>query len=729
MESGAIRYRPGVVIAFALTLGLIVAGGVLAWLNVRAQDRSAAVVIRAHRVLGVLNQIETTMTDAETGQRGYLLAGDENFLEPYLSATGQGAVPVIQRPPVSTLLAAAHALPLPNGTERDLLRRIDGLIKAKLEELQKTIDLRRAGHADQALAIVREGRGKRSMDALRATLVKLRDEERQQLEASDALRQQAAQRAYLSSIASCVVALCAILLLATSVRRTQLGLMRQEEQFQTLANNISQHAWTASSDGRFEWFNQRWQEYTGLIGGDLDVQWAQASSHPAHRERVERGLRQALASGQAWEDTFPLRARDGGWHWFLVRALPIRAADGAVQRWFGTNTNIDEHLRLEDALKEANRRKDEFIATLAHELRNPLAPIQAGLELMRISPAFPLPLSRTREIMSRQMASLVRMIDDLLDVSRISTGKIELQCRRVAVRGLVDSALETHRARIEQAGHRLELGLPSDPLTVDGDPVRLTQVLGNLIDNAAKYTPKGGRIRVEAERDGRDVVIRVIDSGIGIVPEMQAQVFDMFAQAPGAQDMRQGGVGIGLAIARQLAQMHGGTLSAHSAGPGEGSTFLLRLPLAQDEPAPASTPAPAPEPAQQPAAGPRRILVLDDNVDAAQTLGNLLGMAGHTVQLAHRGQEAIDLAERFAPDLAFLDIGLPDMSGYDVARALRARPLLRDTYLVALTGWGAAADRLRSQEAGIDLHLTKPVSLDALAAALPGLALPVRQEV
>jgi PAS domain S-box-containing protein len=505
--------------------------------------------------------------------------------------------------------------------------------------------------------------------------------------------------------------------------------MRQEEQFQTLANNISQQAWTASSDGRFEWFNQRWQEYTGLIGGDLDVQWAQASSHPAHRERVERGLRQALASGQAWEDTFPLRARDGGWHWFLVRALPIRSADGAVQRWFGTNTNIDEHLRLEDALKEANRRKDEFIATLAHELRNPLAPIQAGLELMRISPAFPLPLSRTREIMSRQMASLVRMIDDLLDVSRISTGKIELQCRRVAVRGLVDSALETHRARIEQAGHRLELGLPSDPLTVDGDPVRLTQVLGNLLDNAAKYTPKGGRIRVEAERDGRDVVIRVIDSGIGIAPEMQAQVFDMFAQAPGAQDMRQGGVGIGLAIARQLAQMHGGTLSAHSAGLGEGSTFLLRLPLAQDEPAPASTPAPAPEPAQQPAAGPRRILVLDDNVDAAQTLGNLLGMAGHTVQLAHSGQEAIDLAERFAPDLAFLDIGLPDMSGYDVARALRARPLLRDTYLVALTGWGAAADRLRSQEAGIDLHLTKPVSLDALAAALPGLALPVRQEV
>jgi PAS domain S-box-containing protein len=723
MESGTIRYRPGFVIAFALTLGLIVASGVVAWLNARAQDRTAAVVIRVHRVLGVLNQIETTMTDAETGQRGYLLTGDEHFLEPYLSATGQGAVPVIERQAISTLLAAAHDPTLSNDTERELLRRIDGLVQAKLEELQQTINLRRAGHADQALAIVREGRGKRSMDALRATLVRLRDEEGRRLQESEAMRKQAVQRAYLSSIGGCVVALCAILLLAAKVRRAQLGLMRQEEQFQTLANNISQQAWTASSDGRFEWFNHRWQEYTGLLGGDLDVQWRQAASHPAHRERVEQGLRQAVASGRAWEDTFPLRARDGSWHWFLVRALPIRGPDGAVLRWFGTNTDIDEHLRLEDALKEANRRKDEFIATLAHELRNPLAPIQAGLELMRISPSFPVLLTRTREIMSRQMASLVRMIDDLLDVSRISTGKIELQRRRVAVRDLIDSALETQRAYIEQLGHTLSLSLPQEALTVDGDPVRLIQVLGNLLDNAAKYTPEGGSIRVEAERDGRDVVIRVIDTGIGIVPDMQTQVFDMFAQAPGGQEMRQGGVGIGLAIARQLVQMHGGTLGAHSDGLGEGSTFTLRLPLAQGGPAPASTPAPA----QQPAAGPRRILVLDDNVDAAHTLGSLLGLAGHTVQLAHSGQEAIDQAARFVPDLAFLDIGLPDMSGYDVARALRAHPALDATYLVALTGWGAAADRLRSKEAGIDLHLTKPVSLDALATALPGLALPVKQ--
>jgi CheY-like chemotaxis protein len=293
----------------------------------------------------------------------------------------------------------------------------------------------------------------------------------------------------------------------------------------------------------------------------------------------------------------------------------------------------------------------------------------------------------------------------------------------VAVRDLIDSALETQRAYIEQLGHTLSLSLPQEALTVDGDPVRLTQVLGNLLDNAAKYTPEGGSIRVEAERDGRDVVIRVIDTGIGIVPDMQTQVFDMFAQAPGGQEMRQGGVGIGLAIARQLVQMHGGTLGAHSDGLGEGSTFTLRLPLAQGGPAPASTPAPA----QQPAAGPRRILVLDDNVDAAHTLGSLLGLAGHTVQLAHSGQEAIDQAARFVPDLAFLDIGLPDMSGYDVARALRAHPALDATYLVALTGWGAAADRLRSKEAGIDLHLTKPVSLDALATALPGLALPVKQ--
>jgi PAS domain S-box-containing protein len=670
-----------------------------------------------------LNQIENTMTDAETGQRGYLLAGDEHFLEPYLSATGKEAVPVIRRPPISTLLAAARGLPLANRTEQDLLRRIDGLIGDKLAELQHTIELRRAGRAEEALAIVREGRGKRAMDKLRATLVEMRGEERRQLEEAEAGREQAVRRAYLSSIGGCVVAVCAILLLAASARRAERGLLHQEEQFHTLADNISQHAWTASSDGHFEWFNRRWQEYTGLLGGDLDVQWTQASAHPAHRERVEQGLRQAVAGGKAWEDIFPLRARDGSWHWFLVRALPIRAPDGRVQRWFGTNTDIDEHLRLEDALKEANRRKDEFIATLAHELRNPLAPIQAGLELMRISPAFPLPLSRTREIMSRQMSHLVRMIDDLLDVSRISTGKIELQRRRLLLADVIDSALETHRPRIEQSGHTLELSLPREALAVDGDPVRLAQVLGNLLDNAAKYTPDGGRIRVEAGRDGGDAVVRVIDNGIGIEAGMLTQVFDLFAQAPDAQARREGGVGIGLAIARQLAQMHGGTLGAHSAGPGQGSTFTLRLPLAQGEPGPAAPPAQA----RLPADGPRRILVLDDNVDAAQTLGNLLGLAGHTVQLAHSGQEALDLAARFLPDLAFLDIGLPDMSGYDVARALRARPDLRGTWLVALTGWGAAGDRLKSKEAGIDLHLTKPVSLDALAAALPGLALPARQ--
>ncbi|HEX8787446.1 MAG TPA: CHASE3 domain-containing protein, partial [Telluria sp.] len=499
-ESGAIRYRLVVVIAFALTLGLIVASGVLAWLNARAQDRTAAVVIRTHRVLDVLDQIETTMTDAETGQRGYLLAGDERFLEPYLAATGQGTVPVIERPPISTVLAAARTLPLANGTEQDLLRRIDGLIQDKLAELQQTIALRRAGHADQALAIVREGRGKRSMDALRGTLVRLRDEERRQLEESDALRRQAAQRAYLSSIVSCVVALGAILLLATGVKRAHQNLARREEQFHDLADNISQHAWTASSDGRFEWFNRRWHDYTGLGGQDLDAEWRQACDHPAHRERVELGLRHAFAQGVAWEDIFPLRARDGGWRWFLVRALPIRASDGSVLRWFGTHTDIDEHLRLEDALKEANQRKDEFIATLAHELRNPLAPIQAGLELMRISPAFPLPLSRTREIMSRQMAQLVRLIDDLLDVSRISAGKLELQRRPVALREVIDSALEVHRPRIEQSGHTLELGLPPEALTVDGDPVRLAQVLGNLLDNAAKFGrnhPGGGRIDVE----------------------------------------------------------------------------------------------------------------------------------------------------------------------------------------------------------------------------------------
>jgi PAS domain S-box-containing protein len=721
-----LHHRISIVAAFVTALVIIICSGLLAYLNARTQDQAANVVMRTHRILAALNQIETTMTDAETGQRGYLLTGDPQFLEPYLAAIGadHGKVQVIHRPPIEASLTSIRQLIHPNGAEQAILDRIDNLAHRKLAELRETVALRQAGQTDAALAIVREGRGKRSMDALRVTLSNMRAEERRQLEHSESLRDQAADKAYLSAVLSCILSVLAIGVLVATARRLARQQRREKERFLMLADHISQHAWSLDTAGHFEWFNWRWKEYTGLHGEDLDGQWRVVTAHPAHHDRVERGLRHAVETGVPWEDIFPLHARDGTWHWFLVRAVPIRGGDGRVLRWFGTNTNIDERLRLEHELKDGNRRKDEFIATLAHELRNPLAPIQAGLELMRLSPLFPAPLANTREIMARQMKHLVRLIDDLLDVSRISSGKLELQRQLLPIRNVIDSALEVSRLHIASSGHALDVCVPAEPLMVNGDPVRLAQVLSNLLNNGAKYTPEGGLIRIVAERDDNDIVIRVVDNGIGIDAAVLPDIFDLFSQAHEASERRQGGIGIGLSIARKLVEMHGGSLTASSSGLGQGSTFVVRLPLARGMVLPAAEAAPLALPGagtQQPDA--RRILILDDNVDAAQTLCMLFEMAGHTVVLAHTGREAISLAQRFQPEIGFLDIGLPDMDGYEVARALRQEPI-PGLNLVALTGWGAAADRQRSAEAGFDHHLTKPVSLQALRDALPDLALP-----
>lgn len=714
-----ISRRSALIGALIVTVALIVASGMLGYVNSLAQDRTATVVIRTHKILAALNQIETTMTDAETGQRGYLLSGDRQFLEPYAAAVGTGHVAYIRRAPIHELLSSIRSLISPQSTEAVLLNRVDVLVRNKLAELKRTIALYEDGKREQALALVRAGQGKRIMDALRLTLSNLRGEERRQLEQSERQRRHAARNAHVSTLLASVVSLLAIALLVTSVRRRDRNLALERERFEMLANHISQHAWILDAKGHFEWFNLRWREFTGLTGDDLDGQWRSVSDHPAHRDRVQQGLHHAVQAGEAWQDIFPLRARDGSWHWFLASAAPIRDPGGQVLRWFGTCTNIDERWRLEQELKDGNRRRDEFIATLAHELRNPLAPIQAGLELMRVSPAFPKQLSNTRDIMARQLKHLVRLIDDLLDVSRISAGKLALVRKPVPLGSVVDTALEASRLHIDAFGHTLDVSLPAEPLVVDADPVRLAQVLGNLLNNAAKYTPDGGSIRLVAQRDGNEASICIIDNGIGIDPAVLPDIFDLFSQASEGSDRRQGGIGIGLSIARKLVEMHGGSLIARSAGLGHGSCFLVRLPLAHaDAPPDSSLPL---TPLDTANAIRRRILILDDNVDAAETLGALLGHMGHVVELAHTGQEAIALAPRFAPDIAFLDIGLPDMSGYDVARQLRREPRLAGVRLVALTGWGAAADRVNSADAGFDAHLTKPVSLEGLGEAMPDL--------
>ncbi|WP_438021853.1 GAF domain-containing protein [Sorangium sp. So ce233] len=365
-----------------------------------------------------------------------------------------------------------------------------------------------------------------------------------------------------------------------------------------------------------------------------------------------------------------------------------------------------ENARLYDQLRDQDRRKDEFLATLAHELRNPLAPIRTGLEILHVAGSGE-QARKILDMMERQVGHMVRMVDDLLDVSRITRGKVELRRERVDLRSVLNGALETSRPLIEAAAHELAVRLPAEPLLLDADPTRLAQVFANLLNNAAKYTPGGGVIRLAAQREGAGVVVRVVDNGVGIPADMLPKVFDMFTQVVRSIDRAQGGLGIGLTLVRRLVELHGGTVHAESEGPGHGSTFTVRLPLAAAE-EPASRHS-SPGPAGRDAAAALRILVVDDNVDGAESLALLLRMSGHRTRAVHTGPEAMTAARELGADVVFLDIGLPGMSGYEVARRLRAEPGFAGLVLVALTGWGTEDDRRQAREAGFDHHLTKPV--------------------
>jgi signal transduction histidine kinase len=378
----------------------------------------------------------------------------------------------------------------------------------------------------------------------------------------------------------------------------------------------------------------------------------------------------------------------------------------------------DELQARAEALNEADRRKDEFLATLAHELRNPLAPLRSGLDLLRRNPDGG-NAADIREMMDRQLVHLVRLIDDLLDVSRISQGKIGLQRATVLLQDVLRSALEASRPLIDVAGHSMALDLPNDAMWVDGDTVRLSQAISNLLNNAAKYTPPGGSIGLSARVEEDKAIIAICDDGIGIPIEMHSKIFQLFTQVDDHRQKAQGGLGIGLALVQQLVELHDGTVSASSAGAGKGTTMTVSLPLVSR---PADLDEPVKEGPRSPSAG-LKVLVVDDNPIIADTLGMMLEDIGHEYETVHDGQHAFDAAKRYRPDVVLLDIGLPGMDGYEVCRALRKDPQFEKTVIIAQTGWGQDRDKDLALEAGFDLHLTKPVPLERLEEVLNGLAM------
>lgn len=441
------------------------------------------------------------------------------------------------------------------------------------------------------------------------------------------------------------------------------------------------------------------------------------SPSPALAERIKAASAQA-AAGEVYRAEIPYFVADGSERMVDLIILPIKDASGKVTFLAPTGTDITDRKRAEQALIDADRRKDQFLATLAHELRNPLAPLRNGLQIMQLAHGDRAAVESARAMMERQLGQLVHLVDDLLDVSRISLGKIALRKERVELGRVVQQAVETSRPLIDDTGHALLINLSADLIFVDADVTRLAQVISNLLNNAAKYTERGGQITLKVERQRNQAVVSVRDTGVGIPPHMLPRVFDIFAQVDRSLERSQGGLGIGLSLVKGLVEMHGGEVEARSDGRGMGSEFIVRLPvvlsLADPERAEDGTD-------RTYRTVRRRILVVDDNRDAAISLAMMLKLMGNETQTAHDGLEALDVAATLGPDVVLLDIGMPKLNGYDTAQRLRQQPWGKSLVLVALTGLGQEGDRMRSLEAGFDFHMVKPVDPVALEKLLAGL--------
>jgi signal transduction histidine kinase/CheY-like chemotaxis protein len=493
-------------------------------------------------------------------------------------------------------------------------------------------------------------------------------------------------------------------------KRAEDALRESEGRFRALADASPALVYQFDVDGNVIYLNQR------CVTNDAPAEPGQAGwksiARPDDMDAYLRGVYEGIRTRGTFTQRIQTMVGDGSSHWFESHASPWHSGDGEHRGYVGISLDITGAVHAEEALKEADRRKDEFLATLAHELRNPLAPISNAVQLMR-HPDGRRQSDRVVEMVGRQVKQMARLVDDLLEVSRIARGKIDLKLERVPFAEIVHSAVETSQPMIERASHQLAVALPDEPLVLEADRVRLTQVFANLLNNAAKYTDTGGRIWFDARREDGQVVASVRDTGIGIPADALPFVFDMFAQAHRSAGRGQGGLGIGLTMVRSLVEMHHGTVEARSAGPDQGSEFIVRLPLAPEEVARAD----APQPGQARPAAPfhgQRILVVDDNRDAADTLGLLLEADGAEVRVVYDGRAALAMAESFEPTSVLLDIGMPGMDGYEVARRLRQDERFAGVRIAALTGWGQDADRRQTRNRGFSHHLTKPVSIEEL---------------
>lgn len=499
-------------------------------------------------------------------------------------------------------------------------------------------------------------------------------------------------------------------------KRDQAALRESEQRYRAIGESIDYGVWICDANGKNTYASDSFLRMVGLTQEECSRYGWSNVLHPADAEATVKDWKECVRSGSRWDREHRFQGVDGKWHYVLARGVPVRNEAGQITSYVGINLDIDHLKQVEAELRDNDRRKDEFLAILAHELRNPLAPIVNSLQVFKTLGINGEVQRSSLEMIERHVQHLVRLVDDLLDVSRAMRGKIELRQERVDLAAIVMRAVEIAQPLIDAKNHRLEIVIPETSVFLFADPVRLAQSIGNLLTNAAKYTEKSGHIRVSAQEAGNQLILRVSDNGIGIESDMLSNIFDLFVQGDQSTTKSQGGLGVGLTLVRNLIEMHGGTIEAFSAGAGQGSEFVVHLPMlseATHNPAKSDPDLRVPTPPS-----PMRLLVVDDNMDAANSLSTLLTLQGHEVKVVYSGSEALDVVTSFLPHIVLLDIGMPFMDGYEVSRRLRRMPGLESTVLVALTGWGQDDDRRKSAEVGFDHHLMKPLEMSVLQAIL-----------
>ena len=704
----------GPVIAVALLVVALVADAVLSLHNIREVATSVQWVSHTNEVLTRLEAVLSTLKDAETGQRGYLLTGEAAYLEPYRDAVDR----------LPRQIADLRQVTLDNPAQTVRVLRLDQLASEQLAILRRGLDLfALEPDRGRALAAARQtvlsGQGKPAMDAIRAEVDQMQRVEWDLLRERTAISRASARIALATTVVALAIGLGLVALAVWLFARNQAIRQRaaevlhaERERFRTTLTSIGDAVMVTDAQGRVTLLNPAAQVLTrwdaDAIGRPIDEVFRIVNE--ATRNTVENPVTKVLREGAivGLANHTVLIGRDGTEVPIDDSGAPIRDGRGRVVGVVLVFRDITARRAAEQELRENDRRKDEFLAMLAHELRNPLAPIRNAAHTLALLGTPDDRIHWVSGVIERQVGLMTRLVDDLLDVSRITSGKIALKREPVSIAAVIAQAVEAARPPAESRKETLEADVAPDVGWVDGDQPRLVQAVGNLLDNAIKYTEEGGHIRLTARADDREVVIAVRDSGVGIAADLLPHVFDLFAQADRSLERRQGGLGIGLTLVRRLVDMHGGRVEAASEGPGRGSEFTIRLPrLAVDAAEPGAEPAlEAPEGPPGPA---RRVLVVDDQPDSTDSLALFLRLRGHEVYTASDGPGALEEFARCQPEVVFLDLGLPGMSGYDVARRLRAMPEAREVRLVAVTGYGTEADRERTRAAGFDVHLAKPV--------------------